>query len=117
MTDELYIGLMSGTSMDGIDAVVLEIGKNEKMRIRSTASRAFSDDVKKRLRKLIKRKISDPAEAQAQGIISDAEAALLREAADATRTAIMVDDFAPEEIGKKGVERSAPQPPRVAMSM
>ncbi len=73
-------------------------------------------------RKLRDRKIRTAAEALAQGVISEAEAALLDDAADATRTAIMVDDFAPDEIGragvtgKKGVERSAPQPP-VALSM
>lgn len=56
------IGIMSGTSMDGVDAVVLEIGENERMQIQSAATRDFSDDIKKRLRKLIRRKISHPGE-------------------------------------------------------
>jgi len=68
-------------------------------------------------RKLRDRKIKTAAEGLAQGVISESEMALLDDAAEATRTAIMVDDFAPGEIGKKGVERSAPQQPPVALSM
>ena len=68
-------------------------------------------------RKLRERKIADPAKALEAGIISEAEAELLREAADAMRAAVMVDDFAPEEIGRKGVEPLAPPQTPVALSM
>ena len=68
-------------------------------------------------RKLRERKIADPAKALEAGIISEAEAELLREAADAVRAAVMVDDFAPEEIGRKGVEPLAPPQTPVALSM
>jgi acyl-CoA dehydrogenase len=67
-------------------------------------------------RKLRDRKIQNPADALAAGVISDAEAALLQEAADATRVVIMVDDFAPDEIGQ-GVDQSAPSKTPVAVSM
>ena len=56
------IGIMSGTSMDGVDAVVIEIGDNEEMRICSIANRAFTADLKKKLRKLIRRKIAHAGE-------------------------------------------------------
>ena len=67
-------------------------------------------------KKLRERKIDDAAKALAAGIISSAEAALLKEAADAVHAAISVDDFAPEAIGK-GVEPSTRQKPAVVLSM
>ena len=48
MTDELYIGLMSGTSMDGIDAVLAEIG-DSTCTIHGTHSLAYPDDLRRRL--------------------------------------------------------------------
>ena len=67
-------------------------------------------------RKLRERRITDPEQALADGIISPAEAALLKEAADAVHTAISVDDFPPEEIGR-GAEQSTRQKPAVVLSM
>ncbi|MPY73806.1 MAG: acyl-CoA dehydrogenase [Alphaproteobacteria bacterium] len=67
-------------------------------------------------KKLRDRKIDDPDKALAAGIISSAEAAVLKEAADAVHAAISVDDFAPEAIGK-GVEQSTRQKPAVVLSM
>jgi acyl-CoA dehydrogenase len=67
-------------------------------------------------KKLRERKIGDPEQALAAGIISPAEAAILKEAAEAVHAAISVDDFAPEEIGK-GVEPSTRQKPAVVLSM
>jgi acyl-CoA dehydrogenase len=72
-------------------------------------------------KKLRERKISDPEQALVAGIISPAEAALLKEAADAVHAAISVDDFPPESIGNgaigKGVEQSKRQKPAVVRSM
>jgi len=45
----LYIGLMSGTSMDGIDAVLLEID-DAGMRVRSATARTWAPELQQRLR-------------------------------------------------------------------
>jgi anhydro-N-acetylmuramic acid kinase len=45
----LYVGLMSGTSMDGIDAVLLEIDE-QGMRVQSAVARSWSTDLQRRLR-------------------------------------------------------------------
>jgi acyl-CoA dehydrogenase len=72
-------------------------------------------------KKLRERKIADPQKALAAGIISPAEAAILKEAAEAVHAAISVDDFATEEFGKwaigKGVDQSTRQKPAVVLSM
>jgi anhydro-N-acetylmuramic acid kinase len=55
MTDELYIGLMSGTSMDGIDAALVEIG-DRSCTIHGTYSLAYPGDLRSRL----ERAVEDP---------------------------------------------------------
>jgi len=52
MTDELYIGLMSGTSMDGIDAVLVEIG-DRSCAIHGTHSLAYPGDLRSRLERAV----------------------------------------------------------------
>ena len=46
----LYMGLMSGTSMDGIDAVLLEIEDNG-MRVAAAAARTWAPQLQRRLRR------------------------------------------------------------------
>jgi anhydro-N-acetylmuramic acid kinase len=46
----LYIGLMSGTSIDGIDAVLLEVGE-AGMRVRAAAVRTWAPELQQRLRR------------------------------------------------------------------
>jgi anhydro-N-acetylmuramic acid kinase len=50
----LYIGLMSGTSVDGIDAVLLEVGP-QRLQLRAAAQRSWPDSVRQRLHQLIER--------------------------------------------------------------
>src|ERR1700722_11968769 len=47
----LYLGLMSGTSMDGIDAALLEID-DDGMRLVSAVCRDWPDSIQRRLRRL-----------------------------------------------------------------
>lgn len=50
--DELYIGLMSGTSLNGVDAVVLELGKQHTSLLQSH-SEAFPETLYRDLQQLI----------------------------------------------------------------
>jgi anhydro-N-acetylmuramic acid kinase len=52
MSDELYIGLMSGTSMDGIDAVLTEIG-DQSCKVLGTHVHAYSGDLRQRLKNAV----------------------------------------------------------------
>ena len=53
MTDELYIGLMSGTSMDGIDSVLVELG-DQSATVHETNFSAYPADVRARLQALVR---------------------------------------------------------------
>jgi anhydro-N-acetylmuramic acid kinase len=48
----LYIGLMSGTSVDGIDAVLLDVGP-QQLQLRAAAQRSWPDSLRQRLHQLI----------------------------------------------------------------
>lgn len=52
MTSELYVGLMSGTSMNGIDAVLAEFSGN-RCRIISSASRPYPGPVREDLGRIV----------------------------------------------------------------
>ena len=58
------IGLMSGTSADGVDGVVLEIADRGKLTIHSTVNRAYPKPIKDKIRRLIGRKISDAQQSE-----------------------------------------------------
>lgn len=48
-TNELYIGLMSGTSVDGIDAALVSISSASKVRVIETQFTAFNNELRKQI--------------------------------------------------------------------
>jgi anhydro-N-acetylmuramic acid kinase len=50
MSSSLYVGLMSGTSMDGIDAVLLQIDASG-LRLKAAVARTWAPELKQRLRR------------------------------------------------------------------
>jgi len=62
------IGLMSGTSADGIDGVVLEFTSEKKLSIHSTHSLVYSEYIKDKIRRLVERKISDSSQSENLGV-------------------------------------------------
>ncbi len=50
----LYVGLMSGTSVDGIDAVLLDVGP-QRLQLRAAAQRSWPESLRQRLHQLIER--------------------------------------------------------------
>ena len=51
MTDSLYLGLISGTSMDGIDAVILKTGASAQ--VIASSLTPYSPQLKARLNQLV----------------------------------------------------------------
>ena len=59
----LSIGLMSGTSADGVDGVLLELHDQAQPELHATCHRPYPDSTKKKIRKVTKRKIKDASQA------------------------------------------------------
>ncbi|MFT3907212.1 MAG: anhydro-N-acetylmuramic acid kinase [Steroidobacteraceae bacterium] len=85
---QLYVGLMSGTSMDGIDAVLLEIGA-QGMQLRAAAQRDWPASLATRLRRAAEH--PDHASLTEYGALDTAVALefaqTVQQLLDATRTA------------------------------
>lgn len=58
------IGLMSGTSADGIDGVILKIADKGELTIHSTANFHYPNEVKDKIRQLSGRKLTDASQAE-----------------------------------------------------
>lgn len=50
--EELYVGLICGTSLDGIDAVLLRCGTKQEVRVIETHCKPLSAELKKRLQRI-----------------------------------------------------------------
>lgn len=92
MTDELYIGLMSGTSMDGIDAALVEFD-TASCSIRATHYQPYSVELQKRLRNIVK----DPKSASLPevGVVNQLVAIEFSQAANEL---VLLGDVSPPQV-------------------
>ncbi len=49
MADELFIGLMSGTSMDGVDGVLIDLAPQSRLQILAHSHRPYTDNLRQEL--------------------------------------------------------------------
>lgn len=77
---EYYVGLMSGTSMDGIDAVVASFEDN-KVQLHATRSQPYPADLRKTLLEAIRRPLNEPLDES--GELHQLVGACFRDAAQA----------------------------------
>lgn len=96
MSEELYIGLMSGTSMDGIDAVLTEIG-DQSCKVLGTVSHPYSGELRQRLEVAVQ----SPAATNVieMGYLSRAVAISF---ADATLGLLEASEFAVDKVSAIG---------------
>jgi len=75
-----YIGLMSGTSLDGIDACIVEIGRNSQFELIATLARPYPDQLRSEIRQ-VSHKINDHLHALAtlDQVLADYYAETVRE--------------------------------------
>lgn len=96
-TSALYIGLMSGTSMDGIDAAAVEIIDGDFKRIHSHVTRAYPRELRDALMRLA---LASPTITLAQ--LADLDAAVADCFAEATNQLLKVAGLDAKEIRALG---------------
>ena len=92
MTKELYIGLMSGTSMDGIDAALVEIDTNA-CRILKTHSEPWPNELLQRLKKAV----TQPGQTTLD-MVGSLHHELGREFANAALNLLGATDYLPQAV-------------------
>ncbi|MDP5070973.1 MAG: anhydro-N-acetylmuramic acid kinase, partial [Congregibacter sp.] len=90
-SDGLFIGLMSGTSMDGIDAVLVHIA-DEQTQVRRTHSQTFSPMLRSRVAALA------TGEADSLDHLATLDRALGLEFGQAANTLLSESGYKPEDI-------------------
>lgn len=94
-----YIGLMSGTSMDGIDAVVASIPQAGRLKLRATHSEPYPVEVRARLQTLANSSIND---LELMGELDALLGELLAQAANRVRHKSGLDGQEIRAIGSHG---------------
>ena len=96
------IGLMSGTSLDGVDAALLETDGEGFVRAGSAVTRAYGPALRAVLRSALDEAASIPAGAAPSQNMSDAERQLTAIHADVVRELLTVAGLAPSQVAVAG---------------
>jgi anhydro-N-acetylmuramic acid kinase len=102
MASLLALGLMSGTSLDGVDVALIETDGEEIKRLGPTGYRSYSEDD----RALLRRALTDAAaltdRGARPGVLKDAEGMVTRVHALAVQAFLSAHSLAPENIAVMG---------------
>src|SRR5688500_8616388 len=92
------VGLMSGTSLDGMDAALLETDGAAAVRFGPTAYRAYSETERQLLRDALAKGASLMDRAERPGVLAEAEALVTQAAAEAVQELLRGNAIGPADI-------------------
>jgi anhydro-N-acetylmuramic acid kinase len=96
------LGLMSGTSMDGIDAALIETDGEGVVRMGPSAELAYGDEDRTLLRQALADALSMTRRSERPGVLTEAERLITRKHADIISDFLKEHDLLPEDIDVVG---------------